>query len=923
MISRSGQGHWARSVVAGLLAVALTSGGAPPAAAAPDENVKNVVDSFVSCAKREGDADVLLLLDQSASLSGSYQGSDGRTYPATDPSDLRVSASEEFVRTMEEFAADQNVAIQFSVAGFYGDYQPSAWRQLTRGSLQEGLSDVREVGSKDDGKETDYVNALDGARKDLGAQSSQCQMLVFFTDGEYDVDGSYGEKSYSQARDWARVEEEGKQLLCKTKEGPVATLRKRDVYFVSVGLTGGGNPEKLGFLRDITSGSNGCSVAPDPQRWAFIPAKDAGSLAFELSQFVGHSTSPEPPGPDGIADHQFGLDEIITSASVLADAGTDKMRIVLINPDGDTVASSEDSAPKKSGGVTVTATMISGQTARFLMKPDKPGKLAGTWTVRFVADNPDDLPDDVLTRTNIAVRSDLKAVWVNAAESLASGASSTIKAKVVSRRTGDEVDAEDIPGAGISVDYRDASGTVTRLATGKDETQWESGIPVTFTSGDGKPLPPGGGKFALTLDVEMTTPPKTRLLPEVASYELTLTAPVGLPEVDASPVVLKGTEAAVASDEEPSVGEVLVKGPGCVWVDAARTDLEVLPAGWDEQKTGLTVVNSSQETCLKVEDGQSASLPVEIRPATAGNGELKGRMVVKAAPLDLSQPPYDVAVPFVAEREKPLNRTVQWMVLVVALGVGLGIPVALLMVIRARSARIPVSNEIGHNLAYFSKDVAFDVDGSFDSLVIDSRQVRPATDGSVESVSEVDIEGVHFRARALGNPFKVADVAATVPTGGGALSDTSAQVSTDGTVRLPLALEGHWVAWPTRNAVVRVLYMFSTADMRSNDLSALSDRLNSGLEARGAQLAMLAPQAPDDPNGNADGDWGGSGSGGNGDGDWDDPYVAPFPRPGADSRPAPEWDTVVDDRTSGQAEPQTDSTESWDSGGWGESGKDW
>src|SRR5690606_33784900 len=73
------------------------------------------------------------------------------------------------------------------------------------------------------------------------------------------------------------------------------------------------------------------------------------------------------------------------------------------------------------------------------------------------------------------------------------------------------------------------------------------------------------------------------------------------------------------------------------------------------------------------------------------------------------------------------------------------------------------------------------------------------------------------------------------------ISDGDAAESPEGAVRLPLALEGHWLAW-RENAGVRVVYFFSTNDLRGSDLTQLSTDLHESLNAR----AVLLTGSPDE-----------------------------------------------------------------------------
>lgn len=198
-----------------------------PSAAQADgtQNVDKMVESFSKCASREGAADVLVLLDQSASLSGPYTDSNGQTHEATDPDDLRVSAALDLVGQFKAFSDDTGVKVNLAVAGFDGNFHKGDWTVISDDSISAIREELRTVGEQDDGRETDYFNALQGASEEVGKSGGQCRLLVFFTDGEYDVDGSYGSKDYSEAKDWTQVEKDGQAQLCNPKGGPLNVMR--------------------------------------------------------------------------------------------------------------------------------------------------------------------------------------------------------------------------------------------------------------------------------------------------------------------------------------------------------------------------------------------------------------------------------------------------------------------------------------------------------------------------------------------------------------------------------------------------------------------------------------------------------------------------------------------------------------------------
>lgn len=835
----------ARGMRSALIAAAvcgITTLGAGGASADGSQNVEKMVDSFSRCVQREGSADVLILLDQSASLSAPYTDSQGKDRQATDPQDLRIEAAEDLVGQLKGLpdGSGSDAKVRIAIAGFDGNYHAGDWTVLDDSSIGTVKDQVRAVGEKDDGRETDYVNALDGARSEL-AKSNTCRMLVFFTDGEYDVDGSYGAKDYSDAKDWAKVEQDGRDLLCSPKKGPLNALRASGVYVAGVGLSGDGDSGRLGFLRDMIATSQ-CGQGEVQQKWAdnwaFLDVGNARDLIFALGQIGGGDPlPPEVTKSDGRSVIAFGLDPVITRVSVLADAADERLMMKLVAPDGQTVATSTDPGSDTRDDVTTDVSSIGASTTRFRLTPEDGDDLAGKWKVKFEPKKGESVGPGVLTRISVDLKSDLRAAWIDPQQQLVSGEGTRIRVQVV--KAGSAVSAADLPKANISLDFRDASGAVTNLVPAKAVSEWEQGQDVSFTT-NGAPLPTGGGKLAFNLDVEMTTEPVTKLMPQVTSADVTLISPPHYPTVNAAPLTLKGEKAEVAVGLDPSVGSVPVTGPGCVWLQQDATQIDGLPQGIDDGQAKVESAANSADNCVQLEDGKSGALGLKAIPDVPGYGALTGSVVVVAAPAGGVGEPIKVTVPFSAERAKPINERIRIGLLVVALLLGLGVPALILFAIRAATAKIPVSDPEAGDLHYVLKTARRSGD-SVEPITLSRQELRRVHDGSVASVKQVDVEGVLVKAVPFGNPFTVAHVRAQ-RAGTALVSDLSAGASKDGSARLPLGLAGHWLAW-YESGEVRVLYFFSDNDIRSGDLSELVSRLTESLDSQWHLLDAAASAA--------------------------------------------------------------------------------
>lgn len=108
----------AATAAAAVLAGFAGLGGQALAQEAPPVENNDALGQFGACMAGEGTADLLIIMDESASLSE-------EEYGATDADDLRVSAAKDFVselaRTSEETGSD----IRVRTAGFGTDYYDS------------------------------------------------------------------------------------------------------------------------------------------------------------------------------------------------------------------------------------------------------------------------------------------------------------------------------------------------------------------------------------------------------------------------------------------------------------------------------------------------------------------------------------------------------------------------------------------------------------------------------------------------------------------------------------------------------------------------------------------------------------------------------------------------------------------------------
>lgn len=800
---------------------------APRATAAGSDDAAALASALGECTQQFGGADVILMLDQSLSLQ------------TTDPQMVRRDASRDLARQLAAFGERAEVDLRMQVAGFDGIYHAGAWHDL-----DSDLPDVlREIGRVADntglGPATDYWMALDGARQQFAQATADggaaCQFLIWFSDGQYDVDenGTFGtELPYAPGvtvspSTKADVIETGKDSICSPKQGPVNPLRATGVFVATVGLNANGNVD-LSFLRNATDGSQGCGRPPEPGHAAYLETEEAGALALAIAQ-LGGGQLVEGGYDDGQAALSFGLDEAVSRASVLAYAGpTDQeAEFGLSGPDGEVSWWDGDSGPGTVAGAAVAFERVTGQSARFTIdRPADPATWRGRWTVHFRTDS--DLGPEVRAQMVVTVTGDLAPVWTNPLTETETAA--TIPVSIALRFASGEAFTRDHPGVRVSVAYLDAQGRATTLESDLRVPDLASARSIVL------PASPGEGRLSLRLDLITDADPPTPVAPAVTTYPLSLVVPGRYPTVGAvqfDPV--EGPDA--------SPGRVSVVGPGCVWVDPRRSAeaVQSLPDGVSEVTVGSE--SSDKASCRQLAEGEAVELPVTLLPSAQGNGSIVGAVSVWAAP-DGPGEDLEFVVPFTAQRTKAADESTKWAVFALVLLAGLALSAVPLFLVRSNVARIVVRDSRGplqvarRRFRVEGGDVT-DLSGGM--FRIDPQDISQATSGSADRVRRVDLDGVTLQARWFGNPFAYPDCEVSSQGPVVTSRSTAAGGATPG---LPLALAGEWIARPEPDGSFSGMFFLSNADVIDSELPMTAGAVADSLRRCATALASVQRLVP-------------------------------------------------------------------------------
>lgn len=300
------------------LMLAIPSASAVPTTAA--------VGDFGGCLAAQQQGDLLLMVDQSGSLQGS------------DPDAARVSAANYLLEQLNTFGGSAGVELNVAIAGFSENFIVHApWTRLDNGSLPALQDEVERFRTRTDGIDTDYWNALDGARRTLAerdgqSETNRCQAVAWFSDGKLDFTVRDAEKPYAQGvslgsdQGVQQVVGAARESICRPA-GIADQLRSSGIVTFAVGLAAGtAQPSDFDLMRSIATGGDGaCGKTTSPSPGDFYLAQNIDDLLFAFDAF---STPGQAPieGETGVcvvsvceeAQHRFVLDDSISSVTCSA-----------------------------------------------------------------------------------------------------------------------------------------------------------------------------------------------------------------------------------------------------------------------------------------------------------------------------------------------------------------------------------------------------------------------------------------------------------------------------------------------------------------------------------------------------------------------------------------------------------------------------
>ncbi|MGH8906086.1 MAG: hypothetical protein ACRD0K_06150 [Egibacteraceae bacterium] len=627
---------------------------------------------------------VLALIDESGSLVD------------TDPGARRVDGLGLALRTLARFGDRDEVGsdaptIEVMLAGFADGFRRhSSWTVLNEDTLPGVEAGSEEFRGRTVGL-TDFVAALQGAQTVLAQRASEveqdsgqppCRLLLFFTDGGYDLDNDPSARSEEETRGVAQMCDPG---------GTADQLRAAETTIVAVALIPTQAPFDQTLLREIAEG--GCGRRREPPG-TYLPTDGLDQLlgAFDCAiaeALGGTGTSPCGEGPtcaqvaDRAGARTFELDESLREFHVLLHVGAREIEVQITSPAAD---QPHRVTPGQSGSFALGTAMLDVESAGDLdlvidgVLPPGTDDWVGRWTITFV--DPDGRHSETIACSYITVFGGL-APRVEPLPTLRVGERADFEIKVVDAEGSPRTPQEFVQAARVTATVTDPEGNVEALVV-EGAT---SGGPyrTSYTVPDGTTAP----YVHLAVTLEVTTRDGLRLKPSTQTYRIPVQPPSDYPMIEPpdlrlSPIVgqREGVGPGVAT------GTITITGGesgGCVWFEPPV--IIDMPEGVGNVSVSLQPQAGDLPTCVRVGPGEAHEVRVVARPDVVRPGLVRGRIPVRLIASDDPGTVRELDLPLSFEMVLKIDPEKRLWLLILLMVAGVGLPVAALWLVNSSTAR--------------------------------------------------------------------------------------------------------------------------------------------------------------------------------------------------------------------------------------------
>lgn len=826
---------------AGLLLLVLgalhpVSSSAQPAAGTP---VPGWSTATQTCVQANGRLDVLFMVDESKSLEKS------------DPTGARVDGLTAALISMAQANAASPTPAEIDVAlgGFGVDvHRWVEFTPLTRDSVGGLVAESEGFRLRNQELDTDYFAALQQSQSWLSARAAAtsagskpaCQMIVWFTDGQYDIEDRTGPRTsklpHSKEPDTSidlaergagdRLETRGRAVLCEPA-GIVDQLRVSKIPIVAVGLNTQASPFDDAYLRSLVEGE-GCGT--EPPLGELKPAGDVDDLIIDLSTVAQTTSGPPPvplpptpvcpedqPSPDCI--QRFSIPDAVGRFTILGLPQEGGTSLELQPPGGGPVIrleSGKTGVASASGASISTAWIKERVVVATLTLPQAPA-LRGDWTASFVSPSPS---PGAKARATIQIFASFE-IAVTAPATLNGGEQAQFGITVSS------------PGADnvtpLPLESADVSASIRR--DGRSEAVEMDVVAAAagdYTAGVVVPEEYAGGNLVLEVRVQphVSAEGGEAFPPSTKTFEFPVTPMAGLPTVVTKRLAFGGIE-----DEGSATATIEVRGDdnvdGCVEIGRAEFPATIRTAGEPSLE--------ADDGCIDVAAGSTERIEVRLAAGRAADLAVSGEVDVTVKGGSETS---TWTLPITAQFDRKVDTFTQTGVAVVLLVAGVLAPLLLMWLVGSLMARFrnPSDLKVAQYDVRITSAGVLGPDGL--PLVVDLDPFRPFAD-SEGNLRSFDVGATDFSARAPRSPFGAASGRASIE---GRLS-----VGPDGSAGadaiVPLALRSSWVLQADPSSIRSTDDLNSGADFSVS--GALLLFLSLGAETEGDLAALRRAVAGD------------------------------------------------------------------------------
>ena len=787
----------AAALLVGATALAPAAG-ATPSQAAPAGGDDAAILDLVGCLQGSHRLAVVFLIDESKSLQ------------LTDPDARRVDAAQaalSTLATLSQGSGDQRTSVDVTFAAFSNTYRTvRSWTSLRPATEPRLARSLSGFAKRDQGTDTDFVNALTGARRALASRSAAltadggtapCKAVLFFTDGEYDI-------AIRTSKDIARLgsskpyapgvgldsqasvdqaEAAGRASLCD--EGGLADgIRGDDITLLTVALAKDLKGDSQDLLHAATTGSSGattCGKAVDSPPGSYLAADDVDLLIARFDEVAARvaggtplpsSSTPVLCGDDACPGGQrtANLDASVRRMRIFALAAKPGMTVRLDGPGGSTTV--DQAGTSTVGPVSVTSSAVAGRGYTIdLDRPSGDG-WAGPWKVSLL----DPTGKQVGKPATLAIYlfSDF-GIKLTGPGKFERGAKGTVKAELVAPKG---VDAKALLAAGA------ATVRLEDPVKGTSATVELTGPPsgpftATFT-------PPAGYRssaYEASAELRATTKDGAAIVSRSAPSEVLVRRAGDSLQIAPGVLALPTITGAGSAD----VDLLLLGGKkgGCAWFGPSTASAPKEAGAMAVRYDGAE--HADQAHCIPVAAGATVVVSVEVQPEHRATGAVRG--VIQVHELATGSKATVTDVPYRLDLAVGIDQARRLVLAVLLLIAGIGGPMLLLLIINAVTARFQDLDAVQGTV------VPVRVQGSELFRTDSGRPIpftlRPTDFSSLRgagSARRFAFGGVQFRSRAARNPFG-ATVAMAAPEGGAEKLKGRAGAK----IELDPSLAGSWV----------------------------------------------------------------------------------------------------------------------------------